>query len=57
MTRAIFLAMDSLANGAAANALRYGDVRADPLGHILEACAAVAAGSRLRARSLSVTGR
>ncbi|MDX7949767.1 phosphopentomutase [Lichenihabitans sp. Uapishka_5] len=40
MTRAILLVLDSVGCGAAADAADYGDVGADTLGHIAEACAA-----------------
>jgi phosphopentomutase len=40
MTRAIILVMDSFGIGASADADRFGDIGADTLGHIADACAA-----------------
>jgi phosphopentomutase len=40
MTRGIILVMDSFGIGASADAARFGDLGADTLGHIAEACAA-----------------
>ena len=39
MKRTIILMMDSLGIGASADAIRFGDVGANTLGHIAEACA------------------
>lgn len=43
MTRALILVLDSFGCGQAADAAQFGDVGADTLGHIAEACAAGAA--------------
>ena len=40
MPRAVFIVLDSLGCGAAADAGKYGDAGADTLGHIAQACAA-----------------
>lgn len=54
MRRAIVVVLDSLGVGAAADADAYGDLGADTLGHIVEACAAGRADSDRRTGLLEI---
>ncbi len=54
MSRAFLLVLDSLGIGAAPDARRFGDVGADTLGHIAEACARGEADTKDRAGPLTV---